>query len=361
VRKINFVLVALFIICAVPLGAMAAEMKSDPTTEAIFQKRLARIRKTSAFPVSETSTLAVEPEKVAAIKAAPPVPPVATSDSLRKIAKEATNAPASQTKWDSFHEVSAYGGGYKALDDGSKGFWGMAEWIRWQTKRTDSANYGLGVTMKGDYGWGKNDSHWGSLSVGPNLDYWTELTDNQYLLAKFRPLYRFNESSPGKSNGFMPGGYLEYSNAFAGNDTFIAALDGQYFKNDSYLGLNLLIEHRFNRVVKMKAGMGLTLQSLSSETLLGIGPNLSFRFYDRFVIGASANFMKGGPILGLYAGYELNTDLRELDAVIREKSVQQKVSGVTAEMPTGDEEIMLTKSGENFTTLHGANEIRSNP
>jgi hypothetical protein len=363
-KKLIMALVVLFY--TLPITVTAAEYKNSAVEQRIMEMRRARSMKSQPQQQAEVfqTNQSVEVSKASATEesaitrvaknAAPSQPPVSTSVGLREVAQQAIDpsAPESKSKWDSFHEVTAYAGAYYSLNAQSKGFWAMAEYTKWFTDRTNPHNYGLGVTAKGDYGWGKDSGvHWGSFSIGPNLDYWTELADNQYLLAKVRPLYRFNEGT--KANGFMPGGYLEYSNAFSRKNTFIASLDGQYFKNDSYLGLNLMVEHKLNKDIKIKAGLGLTLQALENETLLGLGPNLSVKFYDRFVLGASVNFIKGGPTFGLYAGYELNTDLILLDAKIREKSVKQKAVGtVKAETPTTDN-IQVTKSGENFMTLPG--------
>jgi len=357
-RNIVVALVTLLVIwIAVPLEALAGpECKDeiDPQVKAILERRLERIRQVRKENWGEQIVVVAD--------AAPPANPVmqmpvVTSEAIREVAVAAKDSPASKSKWDSFHEVSAYAGAYKSLGADSKGLWIMGEWVSWHTDRMSSSNYGIGLTAKADRGWGENGSRWGSFAVGPNLDYWTELAPNQYFLAKARPLYRWNENGGYKSsNGFMPGAYLEYSNAFARNDTFIAALEGQYFRNDSFLGLNLMIEHRVNKDVKIKYGMSGSIQGGGlNENVLGFGPTLSVKLYNRFVFGTSLNFIKGGPTLGLFAGYEINTDLIALDAMIREKSVKQESQGVTTAMPMPSDDVKVRESGENFITLPGAN------
>lgn len=219
-----------------------------------------------------------------------------------------------------FNELSVYAGGW-INPHGSSGVWGMGEFLRWQ--RTDGpVNYGFGIVSQLDYGWGKNNSHWGYASVGPALSLYTEFGLNDSFQVKLRPQYRFNEHP--KADGWMPGAYLEYDHVLGRNDKLFLTADGHYFKNDSWLGLNAYWEHRFNRAVKTKVGFGVNWNFFKDETPFGFGPSLSVKLYDRFIVGWSANFIDGGPLYGLYAGYELNTDLMELDAAIRERSVELK-------------------------------------
>jgi len=276
-------------------------------------------------------------------------------ESAAGVAEESKTAPPSGTKWDHFHEISAYAGYYQS-NVGTQGFWGMAEYIRWNTQRRKAENFGFGVTAKADYGWGENAGvHWGSASIGPNVDYWREVGLNNYFLLKLRPLWRFNESP--KPDGFSPGGYLEFDHVLNGRNMLIGTFDATYFKDDSYFNLNFSLEHRFGRNVKVRAGLGLTWQGPLEDMAMGIGPTLSIKFYNRLTIGASLNFFQALTTWGVWAGYEINTDMIAVDASFREKSVSKKESGETAPMPTGGEDPQLTKAGGNaYSTLPGATE-----
>jgi hypothetical protein len=231
-----------------------------------------------------------------------------------------------------FNEVSAYAGGW-INPHGVKGVWAMGEFLRWN--RTDGpTNYGFGIVSQLDYGKGKNKSHWGYASVGPVLSLYTELGMADSFQVKLRPQYRFNEHP--KADGWMPGAYLEYDHILGRNDKMFLTADGHYFKNDSFLGLNAYWEHRFNRTVKAKAGFGVNWNFSGGGTVFGFGPSLSVKLYDRFTIGWSANFFDGGPLYGLYVGYELNTDIMAMDASIRENSVNLKKPSVEPVTYIGD-------------------------
>ncbi len=249
----------------------------------------------------------------------------------------------------SFGEVSAYAGGWYAMGAKSKGVWTLLEWTHWMTKKEKPENFGIGATLKADYGENRAGYHWGYIAPGINLDYYRALTPKDDILVKARPLYRFGQRNSG--SGFMPGGYLQYSHVLGSQDKIITSADGQYFRNDSYLGLSLMWEHRFNPDFKVRGGAVLGINFLKGETVVGIGPEIVFDLYDRFEIGLSANFAKNGPFLGAFAGYKLNTDLRAVDAAIRQRSVKLEQQGTTI-APEG---IRVEKSSDgSYTTLPGA-------
>jgi hypothetical protein len=198
----------------------------------------------------------------------------------------------------------------------------MLEGIKWLRgdKDEDPQNFGFGLTVKGDQGeTGDGRYDWSSIAVGPNFDYWAELgMGEDYFLAKLRPLYRWKQDG---SSGFMPGAYLEFDHTMGQNDTVIAVLDGQYFPGDSYASLSLLWDHRFNTKFKIKGGFSLT-GNFGEDSIFGIGPTVSVRLYDRWILGASLDFLEnGGSVFGVYGGYEVNTDLRQWDAQSREDGV----------------------------------------
>ena len=385
-RRVCMVLILTCMIVGEALPAMAGSSRSDFLTSQIMTRR--RLENGS-YLRPKTSNLEVKAEAYSKVEEATCEPtPASTTDTdtlvagsetptstdggmeyasngnsapamdgsaVVDVAKGAMNSPPSGTKWDHFHELSAYAGYYHGFDSGTNGVWTMAEYIRWYTHRREIENFGFGVTAKTDYGWGKNEGvRWGSVSVGPNLDYYRELALDQYLLLKLRPLYRFGLN--GSRSGFAPGGYLEYDIVLGKKDTFIATFDATYFKDDSYFGINLMFEHRLNKDIKLKAGLGLTLWDLSE---VGFGPVAAIKLYDRFVLSASLNVLNGGTF-GCFVGYELNTDLRAIDAKIRERSVSMKDAGTGGSAPMPEEDNMqLTAAGGEYINLPGATgEIR---
>ncbi|MFA5993536.1 MAG: hypothetical protein WC823_01100 [Parcubacteria group bacterium] len=258
----------------------------------------------------------------ATLQTAPPAAGMSAQEMSAKMADESFAAPSSGTRNASFYEASAYVGAYRSIDTGSHGTWWMLEGIKWLRgdKEKDPQNFGFGLTVKGEQGeTGDGRYNWSSIAVGPNLDYWAELgLGEDYFLAKFRPLYRWKQDG---SSGFMPGAYLELDHLMGQNDTVIAALDGQYFPGDSYASLSLLWDHRFNEDFKVKGGFNLT-GNFGEGSVFGIGPTVSVRLYDRWILGASLNFLdNGGSMWGVYGGYELNTDMKEWYAQSGEDSV----------------------------------------
>ena len=307
--KIIAVLLMALVVCADV--ALAEPMKPDAVL-CVLQKR--RV----CTPQEVTQTCATA--KTHVVSAPAPREAVKSPEAGQVIINRASDDQLRPDEKPGFNELSVYAGGW-INPHGSSGIWGMGEFLRWQ--RTDGpVNYGLGIVSQADYGWGKNDTHWGYVSVGPVLSLYTELGLNDSFQVKLRPQYRFNEHP--KADGWMPGAYLEYDHVLGRNDKLFLTADGHYFKNDSWLGLNAYWEHRFNRVVKTKVGFGVNWNFFQDTTPFGFGPSLSVKFYDRFVLGWSANFIDGGPLFGLYAGYELNTDLMEIDAAVRERSVELK-------------------------------------
>jgi len=267
------------------------------------------------------------------------------------ISPSTANPVVVEKKQHTFDEYTLYAGGWYAMGAKSKGIWSMGEWTHWWAGKEQPRNFGVGLTAKADKGWSDNGYHWGYFAPGLNLSYYQALGEEDDILAKFRPMYRFGEKSSGK--GFMPGGYLQYAHTVGGRDKLIASADGQYFGGDSYLGLALMWEHRFNRDIKVRFGPFAGLNFMRSETVIGLGPEIVFDLYDRIEIGISANFAKGGPFLGAFAGYKVNTDLRAIDANLRERSVKLEQKGV--EM---NQETTVTKvSTGDYVIMPGTNQV----
>ncbi len=254
-----------------------------------------------------------------------------------------------------FLELSAYAGYYQGLNsDGVKGAWWMAEGIGWYSPRDNPRNYGLGLIYKGDYGQNKAGYNWGSHALGPVLSYYQGLDETQDLNLKFRPMYRWNKGS--KPNGYMLGGYAEYGKTFDDYRLSVVA-DGQYFKHDSFLSTGLYLEKWINPNLKVKAGLGLNVNFQEYETILGLGPSLSVKLYNRFVLGVSANIFKGGTTLGAYAGYEMNTDLKLAYEALQEAGVKPENDGRIS-APIGEVKLTQDDAGS-FATLPGGNEMKS--
>ena len=308
----RYLLVLLVLFCFGEVSA--APMSAEEMMRIIEQRRLCQEQKIG------TRCAALQPtQSVQAVQLSPRETVKSSNAGQIIIAHKSDDQLQVQARTD-FNEFSVYAGGW-INPQGSSGIWSMGEFLHW--KRTDgSVNYGFGAVSQLDYGWGKNDSHWGYASVGPAFSLYTEMGLDDSFQIKLRPQYRFSEHP--KADGWMPGAYVEYDHVLGRNDKLFLTADGHYFKNDSWLGLNAYWEHRFNRVVKTKLGFGVNWNFFKDVTPFGFGPSLSVKLYDRFVLGWSANFIEGGPLYGFYAGYELNTDLMELDASIREKSITLK-------------------------------------
>lgn len=287
----------------------------------------------------------VSPEKV--VKRSVPTLP------LNQVISTYTANPVQvEKKLHTFEEYTLYAGGWYAMGAKTKGVWTMAEWTHWWAGKENPQNFGAGLTFKADKGWGQNGVHWGYLAPGLNLDYYNALTDADDILAKFRPMYRFGENK----SGFMPGGYLQYSHTLGRSDKLVASADGQYFRNDSYLGLALMWEHRFNRDLKVRFGPFAGINFMQNETVIGLGPEIVFDLYDRFEIGLSASFVKGGPFVGAFAGYKVNTDLRMIDANLRERSVKIEEKGSAPAAVAGEVTITKTATG-NYSTMPTSEQI----
>ena len=263
-----------------------------------------------------------------------------------------TANPVQPKKEHHFYEATAYAGGWYAFDARTKGIWGMGELTYWKAAEQSAQNFGLGLTVKADKGWGQNGSHWGYVAPGLNLDYYNAFTEADDFLLKFRPMYRIGE----QKSGFMPGGYLQYSHILGRSDKLIASADGQYFKNDSYLGLALMWEHRFNRNFKVRFGPFAGINFMQNETIVGLGPEIVFDLYDRFELGLSANFAKGGPFVGAFIGYKINSDLRYVDANLRERSVKIQEKGTAPEV-SADQVVVKKVSSGDYVMLPGMEKV----
>lgn len=326
----------------------------------ILKKRRAKAMETEVRKETPAMVKNMKAESAPAVQ----ISKQGSEDPISKIISSYTSEPAKPVKDEmkeekyfkhTFDEYTAYAGGWYAMDAKSKGIWALGEWVHWGTNMEDPQNFGAGITIKGDYGWAKQDGvHWGYIAPGINLDYYRGLTEQDDILIKLRPMYRFGEKISG--TGFMPGAYLQYAHILGRNDKIIASADGTYFRNDSYLGIGLMWEHRFNRDFKMRFGPFAGFNFLKEETIFGLGPAVVFDFYNRFEIGLSANFAKGGPFLGAFAGYKINTDLRAIDASMREKSVKMEEKGSATKMVTDNVMVEKTATGD-YSILPDADQI----
>ncbi len=347
--------IAISCVMANASAAMADDLRLSPEEvayiEHIFKERAGR-QSTVATPPTQTQATevqkAVEPVGVAQVTTPISTVPI-TGERVpvqQTVAKRAMEAPPSGNE-KNFHEASAVAGYNRGLSSGVDGAWAMAEYIFW--RELEFANLGLGVTGKTWYGSGDN-WHNGRVEIGPNVDWYQEVGMGNAVLLKLRPLYRFGQTE----SGFAPGAYLEFDHIVGRNDTLFAALDVSYFPGDTYLGLSLMDEHRFNRDWKLQYGINLMEQIGDGESVFGIGPGLTLKYHD-WKLGMSYTFLPGSPVFGVSLGWEYNSYLREWDADERGKSMKQEVSGQTVPMPTGgtQDEVILTKteSGDAYTTL----------
>lgn len=303
-------------------------------------------------PVMVAKTTQPENVVVSVEKSSQETFPTATAPVSQVVSNYTANPVKVEKKEHTFDEYTLYAGGWYAMNAHSKGLWTLGEWTHWWAGKEEPQNFGLGITAKADKGWGQNGSHWGYFAPGLNLDYYNAFTDEDDVLAKFRPMYRFGENK----SGFMPGGYLQYSHTLGRKDKIIASADGQYFRNDSYLGLALMWEHRFNRNLKVRGGPFAGINFMQNETVVGIGPEIVFDLYDRFEIGLSANFAKRGPFLGAFVGYKVNTDLRMVDSNLRERSVKMEEKGSLPTAVAGEVTVTQTASG-NYSTMPTADMV----
>ena len=257
----------------------------------------------------------------------------------------------------SFDELYGYLGGYYALGARTGGLWTIGEWTHWkdlQYNKVDLGNFGAGLTVKADKGWGQNGSHWGHVDPGFNLDFYRGVTEEDDILLRFRQTYRFGEKTSG--SGFVPGGYFQVSHILGYDDKIIVSADGEYFRNDSYLGLALMEEHRFNRDLKVRFGLIAGFNFLQGETIFGLGPEIVFDLYDRLEFGLSMSFAKGGPFMGAFAGYKVNSDLRAADAALREGSVKIQQQGTAPEVKANEVKVSKTATGD-YSTMPDANKV----
>jgi hypothetical protein len=217
-------------------------------------------------------------------------------------------------------------GGY--LTNDIYGLWFMFEGIYWKKGEYEPTNFGIGITAKGDYGETRDGKYdpWASLALGPNFDYWTELRMGlDHVLVKARPMYRWKKDC---SNGLMPALYLEYNHSFGFNDTGLIAFDGQYFPGDSYASLSFLLDHRIDENLKVKGGVVFTENFSSGANAFGFGPTISMKINNRWFIGISANILENWSI-GLFCGYDWNSEWRDQDANEREESISVDRPGKT--------------------------------
>ncbi|KKR22091.1 MAG: hypothetical protein UT50_C0001G0003 [Candidatus Moranbacteria bacterium GW2011_GWA2_39_41] len=345
IAKVYLVLLLACLIAEVSVvsaGGLFTVIKEDEAFVAdIFRKRALRSAKVvtpASVPTAQTQVN--ESTRTTAM-------PVVNVTASQSVAKSAMTAPPSgnEKKLGHFHEVSAVAGYTHGINSGVKGIWGMAEYIRWQER--ESGNFGLGATAKTWYGSG-DTWHNGRVEIGPNIDWYQQVGLDNAVLLKLRPLYRFGQTE----NGFAPGAYLEFDHIIGRNDTLFGALDVSYFPGDTYLGLSLMNEHRFNRDWRLQYGVNFMEQIGESESVFGFGPAATLK-YQNWKLGLSYTFLPGSPVFGISLGYEYNSYLRQWDADKREKSMKQEVVGQTVSMPAPQAEVQLAKStgGNAYVTL----------
>lgn len=340
----------LFIFIAISLADIAIAQDArdaffSDAEKAVMNARINRALKKAqpTAPVKTEATKTVNDEKVmaaTAIKVAPVS--VVVPYTAYPIKKEENKAKHS------FEEFTLYAGGWYAMKAQSKGVWAQGEWTHWVSLLDRPENFGAGLIAKYDHGRSKDGYKWGYFAPGLNLDYYRTITEADDFLAKFRPMYRIGEGN--SRSGFMPGVYLQEAHVLDRNNKLIFTVDGQYFPNDSYLGIGVMLEHRFNKDFKVRIGPVLGVNFLQDLTVIGIGPEIVFDAYNRFEIGLSANFAKGGPFLGAFVGYKFNSDLRLIDSALRERSVKI-ISGEETPIAKAEEvKVKITEDG-NYTTL----------
>ena len=217
------------------------------------------------------------------------------------------NSEAIKT-WGSFPEISIWFGGWFNPEAETQGVWLVAKWLEWFTTYEKPENFGIGASLRADYGW-LSDSKvdWGYVAPGPTVGYYRGLGLRDSFQTDISLLYRFDQN---RDNGWMPTAHVEFDHIFDYKNRLIVQVDGVYFPGDSWLGPGIHWEHKLNKNWKITSGATASIGWLDGDVITGFMPDLMFKYNNRWSFGISANLFTGlGTFYGFKAAYELKPDI----------------------------------------------------
>jgi len=253
---------------------------------------------------------------------------------------------------DADHEVYAFAGLH--FNNAARGGWLSAKNTKWWGFKDYPVNLGGGLSFDASAGKTYSGYGWGYVEPGVNVGAYVFGEEDDFLtrlnLAYRVPLHQNNTS------GFVPGIELQYTHGFSNRLALIANTNWKYFRNDSHGGAGLVLEYLFTPDFRVKAGIVADIGIGGDATKIGVGPTISFDFYNRYVIGA--NFLVFGPngvTYGPFIGWKYTKYLNEYLAKDRDKAVTKKSNGeISNPMPAVEDikDIKLRDNGNGtYSTL----------
>jgi hypothetical protein len=251
----------------------------------------------------------------------------------------------SGSQWGSFPEISVWTGGWLNPEGDTGGLWASMKYLQWFTKYEKPENFGVGLSVKADYGKviKNGNADWGYIAPGPSVGYYRGLGLKNSVETDAALLYRIDKN---RTDGLMPTFHLELSHRIDPKNRISFQVDASYFPGDSWIGPGFFWEHKFGKDLKLIAGVGGSLGFLDGSYIPGFVPSIRLKYKNRLNIGFSATLFTGaGPFYGVILAYELTPDINTWYETKKVKSVRLIKNGEITKGPDGSNplEIKITE------------------
>lgn len=271
----------------------------------------------------QAPTVSAAPLEAPLLKEEPPAevqPAPAASEALPEFENP------EQRTWGSFPEVSFWTGAWKNFEHDTWGVWGNLKWLQWFTRYEKAENFGIGASLRGDYGAAPSGADWGYYALGPHVGYYRGLGLRNSFEADMGILWRFDMN---RKDGVMLTPHVQFDHILNHKNRLTLQVDGSIFDHDSFVGPGIFWEHKLNKDYKVISGAGASIGFLDGDIFTGFAPSIRVKYKNRFSLGLTANLFTGlGPFGGIIAAYEATPDITTWYAEKRAKTIQKKETPV---------------------------------
>lgn len=192
---------------------------------------------------------------------------------------------------------------------GTTGYGAMLELPVWFADKSNAQNFGIGPIVAYSHGKTDTDFKFGATDVGLEGTYWKYIRiggQKGSFLAKARGVHRWYKESD-KSNGFVPGAYLELARVFSPRDLWSWYFDGWFVKDDTFAASRI----QWERIISTTdpnwrmvfAPVGVVYHGLKDDSSVGFSPTLGVKYTfspdTSLTVGVNAEFFStGAPFIG---------------------------------------------------------------